>query len=179
MHPYKSTCPRWIERYLLDKDAIERKDRVVEKLREKNYKSLADNNNITIYDSEARFRSDKEVEVELNGKIEVLTAKHIFINTGATSNIPPLKGDLTSDKVYTSTSLMDRKQLPQQLAIIGGGYIGMEFASMYKNFGAEVTVITPDEELLPREDREIAAEVQKVMEEKGIRFILVRKHRKL
>ena len=154
------------------RDAIERKDRVVEKLREKNYKSLADNNNITIYDSEARFRSDKEVEIELNGKIEVLTAEHIFINTGATSNIPPLKGDLTSDKVYTSTSLMDRKQLPQQLAIIGGGYIGMEFASIYKNFGAEVTVITPDEELLPREDREIAAEVQKVMEEKGIRFIL-------
>ena len=119
------------------------------------------------------------MEIELNGKIEVLTAEHIFINTGATSNIPPLKGDLISDKVYTSTSLMDRKQLPQQLAIIGGGYIGMEFASMYKNFGAEVTMITPDEELLPREDREIAAEVQKVMEEKGIRFILGPKHRKL
>lgn len=153
------------------KDAIERKDKVVERLRGKNYKSLADLNNVTIYDSEARFRSDKEVEIELNGKTEILTAEHIFINTGATSNIPPLKGDLTSDKVYTSTSLIDQKQLPKKLAIIGGGYIGMEYASMYQSFGAEVTMITPEEELLTREDREIAAEVQKVMEEKGIHFI--------
>ena len=74
---------------------------------------------------------------------------------------------------------MNRKQLPRQLAIIGGGDRGMEFASMYKNFGAEVTVITPEEELLPREDREIAAEVQKVMEEKGVRFIFSAKNRKL
>ncbi|WP_079527917.1 FAD-containing oxidoreductase [Halobacillus hunanensis] len=153
------------------RDAIERKDKVVEKLREKNYKNLAEHENVTIYESEASFRSDKEVELELDGKTEVLTAEHIFINTGATSNIPPLKGDLNSDKVYTSTSLIDRKQLPRQLAIIGGGYIGLEYASMYKTFGAEVTVITPEEELLTREDREIAAEVQKVMEEKGIHII--------
>jgi len=152
-------------------DAIERKDRVVEKLREKNYKSLADNKNVTIYNSEGRFITNKEVEIQIDGKKEVITAEHIFINTGATSNIPPIKGDLYSDKVYTSTSLMDRKKLPQHLAIIGGGYIGMEFASMYRTFGAEVTVITPEEELLPREDREIAAEVQKIMKEKGIRFI--------
>src|SRR5690625_9356 len=153
------------------RNAIERKDEVVEKLRVKNYKSLADHNNVTIYESLATFRSDKEVEIEFNGKAEVLTAEHIFINTGATDNIPPLKGDLTSDKVYTSTSLIDRKQLPEHLAIIGGGYIGMEYASMYQTFGAEVTVITPEEELLTDEDHEIAAEVQKVMEEKGIHFI--------
>ena len=153
------------------KEAIERKDNVVEKLREKNYKSLSTNNNITIYNSVAKFRSDKVVEIEIDGNSEVLTAEYIFINTGATSNIPPLKGDLTSDKVYTSTSLLNRKQLPQQLAIIGGGYIGMEYASMYQTFGAEVTVITPEEELLTHEDREIAAEVQKAMEEKGVRFI--------
>lgn len=153
------------------KDAIERKDRVVETLREKNYKSLANQSNITIYDSEARFRSNKEVEIKRNGKVEVLTAEHIFINTGATSNIPSLEGDLTSNKVYTSTSLINRKTLPKQLAIIGGGYIGMEFASMYQTFGAEVTVITPEKELLPSEDCEIAAEVQKAMEEKGVHFI--------
>ena len=153
------------------KEAIERKDNVVEKLREKNYESLSTTDNITIYDSIAKFRSDKVVEIEIEGNSKVLTAEYIFINTGATSNIPPLKGDLTSNKVYTSTSLLNQKQLPRQLAIIGGGYIGMEYASMYQTFGAEVTVITPEEELLSREDREIAAEVQKVMEEKGVRFI--------
>ncbi|WP_368652968.1 FAD-containing oxidoreductase [Ornithinibacillus sp. 4-3] len=152
-------------------EAIERKDNVVEVLREKNYKSLADNRNITIYDSEAKFRSDKEVEIELNGSTEVLTAEHIFINTGAISNIPSIKGDLTLDKIYTSTSLIKRKELPPNLAIIGGGYIGMEYASMYRSFGSQVTVITPDEELLVGEDHEITAEVQKEMEEKGICFI--------
>lgn len=151
-------------------DAIERKDKVVEKLRAKNYKSLADHNQVTIYESEAKFRSDKEVEIEVDGKKEVLIAEHIFINTGATSNIPPMKGDLNSDKVYTSTSLIERKQLPEKLAIVGGGYIGLEYASMYQNFGSEVTLITPEEELIPHEDREIAAEVQKVLEDKGIHF---------
>ena len=152
-------------------DSVERKDRVVEKLRANNYKKLADNNQVTIYESVAKFRSNKEVEIEVEGKTEVLTAEHIFINTGATNNIPPMKGDLTSDKVYTSTTLIERKELPRQLAIIGGGYIGLEYASMYQNFGSEVTVITPDDELLPNEDPEIAAEVQKILEGNGIRFL--------
>jgi len=151
--------------------AIERKDQVVEKLRETNYNNLADNNRITIYNSEATFRSNKEVEVDLNGKKETLTAEHIFINTGATSNIPPMKGDLDSDKIYTSTTLIDRKQLPEKLAIVGGGYIGLEFASIYQNFGSEVTVITPEEKLLSNEDPEIAEEVEKVLKDKGARFI--------
>ncbi|WP_249872176.1 FAD-containing oxidoreductase [Oceanobacillus saliphilus] len=151
-------------------DAIERKDKVVEKLRTKNYNSLADHEHVTIYESEATFKSDIEVEIEVNGKKVLLTAEHIFINTGATSNIPPMEGDLNSSKVYTSTTLIERKELPEQLAIVGGGYIGLEYASMYHRFGSKVTVITPDEELMPNEDREIAAEVQKELDKKGIRF---------
>ncbi|QQK76652.1 FAD-dependent oxidoreductase [Salicibibacter cibarius] len=151
-------------------DAIERKDYVVEKLRTNNYNNLADNDHVTIYDSEARFKSDKEVEIEVNGKKEALTAEHIFINTGSTSNIPPMEGDLNSSKVYTSTTLIDRKELPEQLAIIGGGYIGLEYASIYQNFGAKVTVITPDDGLLPDEDRQIAEEIRKEMKQKEIRF---------
>lgn len=153
-------------------NAIDRKNNVVGKLRAKNFKKLDDLNQVTIINSEAKFRSDKEVEVVLNGKKELLKGEHIFINTGATSNIPPIKGDLSPDKkVFTSTTLIEQKELPAKLAIIGGGYIGLEYASMYHNFGSEVTVVTPDKDLLPREDREIAAEVRKEMEGKGIRFI--------
>src|SRR5699024_111843 len=160
-------------------EAITRKNQVVEKLREKNYKNLADNPNVTIYNSDAYFRSDKEVEIELNGKTEVLTAEQIFINTGATNNVPPLEGDLTSDKIYTSTSLIDRKELTRKLVIIGAGYIGMEYASMYQTFGSEVTVISPGEALLAQEDREIATEVQKVLEDKGVQFVLGAKAEKI
>jgi probable pyridine nucleotide-disulfide oxidoreductase len=152
-------------------DAIVRKDEVVGKLREKNYKNLADHTYIDVFNSLAMFRSDKEVEIEVEGKVHVLTAKHIFINTGATSIIPPLEGDLDSDKIYTSTTLIERKELPKRLAIVGGGYIGLEFASMYRNFGSEVIVISPDDAIMPDEDEDIVKEVQQVMEDKGIQFI--------
>ncbi|MDN7246219.1 FAD-containing oxidoreductase [Planococcus shenhongbingii] len=152
-------------------DAIERKNEVVEKLRAKNHKSLADNENVQIFTAAAKFLSDKEVKVTGDGLQEVLTAEHIFINTGATSNIPPIKGVNKSDKVYTSTTLIELKKLPKKLAIVGAGYIGLEYASMYNNFGAEVTVITPEDELLPHEDREIVAEIQKEMEAQGVRFV--------
>jgi pyruvate/2-oxoglutarate dehydrogenase complex dihydrolipoamide dehydrogenase (E3) component len=152
------------------KDAVERKDQVVEKLREKNYKNLADHEQVTIYDSKATFRSNNEVEIEVNGNKEMLTSEHIFINTGAVSKIPPMKGDLDSDKVYTSTSLINRKQLPEKLAIVGAGYVGLEYASIYQSFGTEVTVIAPDEKLLSGEDPEIAQEVEKELESKRIHF---------
>ncbi|QKY68321.1 FAD-containing oxidoreductase [Lentibacillus sp. CBA3610] len=152
-------------------EAIERKDDVVDKLNEKNYKQLADHDNVTIFDSGATFRSDKEVAVETNGKKEILTAEHIFINTGAVSNIPPMEGDINSDKVYTSTTLINRKQLPKKLAIVGGGYIGLEYASMYRNFGSDVTVITPEEKLLSDEDSDIAEEIEKEFQNKGINII--------
>lgn len=151
-------------------EAVERKDRVVETLREKNYKSLAGLDNVTIFDAKAAFQSDKEVVIDKNGEREVITAEHIFINTGATNNIPPIKGDIDADNVYTSTSLINRKERPERLAIIGGGYIGLEYASMYQNFGSSVSVITPEEELMPGEDREIAKEVQQVLTDKGVNF---------
>ena len=152
-------------------DAIERKNKVVEKLREKNYKILADADGVTVFTAAARFRSDKEVEITLDGKLEVLTAEHIFINTGASSVIPPIEGDAQSDKVYTSTTLIERQELPDRLVIVGAGYIGLEYASMYANFGSEVTVVSPDDELLPDEDADIAAEVRKELEAAGISFV--------
>lgn len=67
---------------------------------------------------------------------------------------------------------MELEELPRQLIIVGGGYIGLEFASMYASFGSEVTVLEGFSALIPREDRDIAANVQEVLEKKGIRFIL-------
>ncbi len=160
-------------------EAIARKDEVVEKLREVNYNNLADNEHVTIYDAEAAFRSDKEIVIEVDGKEEVLTAEHIFINTGAKNNIPPLEGDLDSDLIYTSTSLIERHELPERLIIVGGGYIGLEYASMYQNFGADVIVIVPDEELMPAEDRDIAETVKNEMQNNGIEFVFGAKAEKV
>lgn len=152
-------------------NAINRKNEVVEKLNDKNYQKLDNNDQITVYNSHARFLSDTKVEIKNNGEKETLTSDHIFINTGATPVIPPLKGDISSDKVYTSTTLIEEKELPEQLTIVGGGYIGLEYATMYQEFGSNVTVVTPDNTLLPHEDTEIATAIQKEMEAKGINFL--------
>lgn len=161
------------------KDAVVRKNDVVAKLRTKNFNMLNELDYVTIYEADARFLSNKEIEIEGNDETKVLVGDHIFINTGATGNIPPIEGIESTNKVYTSTTLIDRHDLPKRLTIIGGGYIGLEYASMYANFGSEVTMVMPESELIPREDREIATEVQKVLEDKGIRFIFETKTEKI
>ncbi len=101
-----------------------------------------------------------------------LQAQQIFVNTGAETIIPPIGGVKDNPKVYTSTSIMELAELPKHLVIVGGGYIGLEFASMYASFGSQVTVLESYSELIAREDRDIAASVQEVLEKKGITFCL-------
>ena len=149
--------------------AIAEKNRVTAFLRDKNYHKLADNKNVTVLDGMASFVSDKEVEVQLaNGETQQLTAERIFINTGARPFVPSIPGLKDSKHVYVSEELLDVETLPQEMIIIGGGYIGMEFASMYANFGSRVTIIQDGEVFLPREDAEIAAAVLKSLEDRGI-----------
>lgn len=152
-------------------EAIPRKNELVKKRRKINYEKLSGHPHLDVFHAAASFLSNKEIGITVEGKEEVLTAEHIFINTGATSVIPPLEGDIDSHLIYTSTTMLERKELPKRLAIIGAGYIGLESASMYRHFGSEVIVISPDDILLPDEDEEIAKEVLKVMEEQKIQFI--------
>ena len=79
-----------------------------------------------------------------------MTASKIFINTGATPRIPDIPGIHTTPGVYTSTGLMDLDDMPQRLVIIGSGFIGLEFASMFADFGTAVTVLQHNAEFLPR-----------------------------
>lgn len=151
--------------------AIDRKNTLTAMLRNKNYRNLADHPNITVYDGEGSFISDNAVTVRLadNSSLE-LTSEHIFINTGARSIIPAIDGVKDSKRVYTSTTIMQLEQLPKRLAVIGGGYIGLEFASMYASFGSVVTMLDNHAEFIPKEDRDVAAAVKAVMEKKGVEF---------
>ena len=80
----------------------------------------------------------------------------IFINTGSTPFVPPIEGIEGNPQVYLSETFMDLETLPKKLVIIGGGYIGLEFSSMYSGFGSDVTVIQNEARLIPREDEDIA-----------------------
>ena len=148
--------------------AIHQKDELTGFLRNKNFHMLDDQEKITVITGEASFLTDSKIQVKtVEDQFEV-TADYFFINTGATPIIPSIEGLEEAKFVYDSTKLQERKELPEKLIIIGGGYIGLEFASMYANFGSEVTIIDGNEQFLPNEDRDIADEVKKVLESKKI-----------
>jgi pyruvate/2-oxoglutarate dehydrogenase complex dihydrolipoamide dehydrogenase (E3) component len=150
----------------------ERKQRVVESFRESGLKGIKDTKNLDLLTGNAKFVGPHEIEVQLNdGGTRSLTADKIFINTGGRPAKPQLEG---IDEVPTldSTSIMELDQLPEHLLVLGGGYIGLEFAQMFRRFGSRVTIIQRDGQLLGREDSDVAEAVLKVMEEDGIKVFL-------
>ena len=154
------------------RQAIAVKETVTGALRNKNYHNLADNPNVTVYTGTGSFVSSDTVAVRTATEEILLTSKQIIINTGAETVIPPIDGVTDNPFVYTSTSIMELTNLPRRLVIVGGGYIGLEFASMYASFGSQVTVLESYPELIAREDRDIAASVKETLEKKGIVFYL-------
>jgi pyruvate/2-oxoglutarate dehydrogenase complex dihydrolipoamide dehydrogenase (E3) component len=117
----------------------------------------------TIFWGSARFIGPKQVAV--NG--EELSAEKIFINIGGRPSVPPIPG-LDQVAYLTNTSMMGVDFLPEHLVILGGSYIGLEFAQMYRRFGSAVTVIEALPRLVAREDEDISAELAKILEGEGI-----------
>ena len=161
------------------RQAVEEKRRLTAMLRKKNYDKLAGLPNVTIYNGTARFAGPLLVEVQTADGTLSLTGGQIFINTGSVPRIPPIEGVQETAGVYTSAGLMERDDLPQRLVVIGGGYIGLEFASMYSGFGSKVTVIQDGETFLPREDEDMAAQIREILEERGVEFCLGAQIRKI
>ena len=158
------------ERSEFYRNAVSVKESVTSALRNKNYHNLADSPNVPVYTGIGSFVSADVVAVRTATEEIRLTSKQIIINTGAETVIPPIEGVAGNPFVYTSTSIMELADLPRRLVIIGGGYIGLEFASMYASFGSQVTVLESYPELIAREDRDIAASVKETLEKKGIVF---------
>lgn len=152
-------------------DAVLNKEALITKLRNNNYNKLNNLDNIDIYTAAARFIDEHQIAITTQDEEKIIYGDLIFINTGATTVIPPIKGITTTNKVYTSASLMKLDKLPQRLAIIGGGYIGLEFASMYARYGSKVTVFEGSDRLISREDRDIVDEIQSILEKQGIQFV--------
>jgi pyruvate/2-oxoglutarate dehydrogenase complex dihydrolipoamide dehydrogenase (E3) component len=151
--------------------AVEKKSMLTAVLRQKNYEKVK-NSGADIVDGTASFIDSHTLRVIYpDNTSEDFTGKRIFINTGSSPFIPPIPGLQESKHVYVSETLMDLDSLPDRLAIIGGGYIGLEFASYYANFGSKVTILQDQEAFIPREDEEISKSVLKQMEERGITIL--------
>jgi pyruvate/2-oxoglutarate dehydrogenase complex dihydrolipoamide dehydrogenase (E3) component len=121
----------------------------------------------TVYKGHARFESPRSVNVDG----QVLTSEQIFINVGGRPRTPSFPG-IEHVAFLTSTSLLELEELPAHLLIIGGSYVGLEFAQMYRRFGSDVTVIEKEARLLSHEDPEVAAAIQDALEAEGIQIRL-------
>lgn len=148
--------------------AIKGKIEMVEQLRNKNYHMLADEDTIMVLDGTAHFTGNHTIAVETANGTEEYEGERIFINTGATPNIPAIPGLRDSAALLTSTTAMELPTLPKKLVIIGAGYIGLEFAAMFASFGAHVTMLDHHATFLPREDDDVAAMVKDNLEKIGV-----------
>jgi len=148
---------------------VERKNRIVADFRAGTEKRLQ-TAGLTLFYGEAAFTGPKTLHVQLHdGGEATLTADHIVIDTGSTPQVPPISG-LDAIPWFTSTTLLDLPALPSHLLVMGGSYIALELGQLFRRFGSEVTIIERAQQLVPREDEDVAAGVRQIMEAEGIRI---------
>ncbi len=149
-----------------------RKQKIVESFREGVLKNIEETPGLELFRGEARFIGPKSLEIFLSeGGTRPLTGKRIFINTGARSAMPPVPG-LDTVVTLDSSSIMELESLPSHLLVMGGGYVGLEFGQMFRRFGSQVTIVHRGDQLLSREDPDVADEVARILEEDGIKVLL-------
>ncbi len=146
---------------------LRRKDELVGKIRDRNYKNVDRNENITLYEGQASFTGPNSIEV--NG--EGLMAEKIVIAAGARSSLPPVPG-LEQSGYLTSTSVMAMEELPASMLILGGGIIALEFSQLFNRLGVEVTILQRGDRLAPNLDPEISAEIKTILEQEGVRVVV-------
>lgn len=152
-------------------EAMSHKETVVSRLRQKNEKVLT-SSGVTLYQGKATFVTNKTVQIEAGDDSLMLEAQTIVINTGAISNKFPIPGLADSQNVVDSTGILSIEEQPKRLAIIGGGNIGLEFASLYANLGTEVVVYEASPAILGRYEPVVAKMATSYLEEDGVTFKL-------
>lgn len=144
-----------------------RKDAVVQQSRDGVRQWLANAPNVSVIDGHARFVGPHRVQVG----DRVLEAPRIFVNVGGRAAVPTIPG--VGDVPFLNNErIMHLDAVPEHLVVIGGSYIGLEFAQAYRRFGAEVTVVEMGPRLIAREDEDVSAEVKAILESEGVRFRL-------
>jgi len=158
--------------YKIDFLAImQRKDALVEKSRNGGQKGLEETENLDLIFGDASFIGKKTLNVKLNaGGEEEMTAELIFIDTGAKTTIPEING-LKTVPYLTSTTILDLKEFPESLIIIGGNYIGLEFGQMFSRFGSKITILEKGKTIMSKEDADVSETVTQFLTEEGLEIL--------
>jgi pyruvate/2-oxoglutarate dehydrogenase complex dihydrolipoamide dehydrogenase (E3) component len=144
---------------------VARKNAVVQSFRSGQQRRIDQHPKLRLYRGVARFLSPNQIQVG----DEILESDKIFINTG-TRPAPPRVAGIDTVGYLTNESLMELEEIPEHLIVLGGGYIGLEFGQMFRRFGSRVTIIHRGEQLLAREDSDVAIALQKALTAEGIEF---------
>src|SRR6266849_3264226 len=146
---------------------VAQKDEVVLSFRGGQQRQVDQRANLRLYRGHARCAAPLQLKVG----DDLLESQKIFLDTGGRPNIPSIPG-LEGVPFLTNESVMRLTTVPEHLLILGGGYIGLEFGQMFCRYGSRVTILHQGSQIVPREDPEISAELQKALEAEGIQFIL-------
>ncbi|MEH0985788.1 FAD-dependent oxidoreductase [Micromonospora sp. CPCC 205556] len=155
----------WYER------SVDKVQAVRETMRSGSFAALDGADNISVITGPATFVDAHTVRVDSGGDPLTISAETILINTGSEPIIPDLPGLRESAHTTDSTGLIENPTLPGRLAIIGGGYLGIEFASIYRQFGSQVTVFEMAPRILLREDDDVAAAAEAILTGEGIEIV--------
>src|SRR5260370_21527183 len=168
---YARNGPRWGVRsspVSVDLSAIvDRKNSVVQQWRGGQERNLARHPSVHLYHGHARFVFAHEIQVA----DEILQSERIFIDAGTRPNPPKIPG-LETVGYLTNESLMEVRELPEHLLVLGAGYVGLEFGQMFRRFGSRVTIVHRAPQILAQEDEDVAEELQKALESEGIQILL-------
>jgi dihydrolipoamide dehydrogenase len=158
-----------IASYQVDfKEVMERADGVVRQFRDGGISGLEKTANLTLVYGDARFTANHSLAVKgRDGQSEDYSARYIFIDTGATPVIPDTPG-LQEITYLTSTTILEQRELPGHLLIVGGGYIALEYGQMFRRFGSKVTILERSDRLMPREDDDVCEALTDIFDAEGI-----------
>ena len=149
-----------------------RKRAMVDSFRASNLRRIEAAEGLDLISGEASFTGPRTLAVRTNdGEVLELVAENVFINAGARPANPPIEG-LDEVPALNSTSVMELGELPEHLLVLGGSYVGLEFAQMFRRFGSKVTVVQRSGQLMGREDADIAEAVTEILREDGIEVLL-------
>jgi pyruvate/2-oxoglutarate dehydrogenase complex dihydrolipoamide dehydrogenase (E3) component len=144
-----------------------RKDQIAGASRAAVERSLRQAENVTVVQGHARLVSEREVRV--GG--QSLRGERVFLNVGGRPSVPPVPG-IKAIPYLTSDTVMEVEALPERLVVLGGSYVGLEFAQVFRRFGAEVTVVEAAPRLVAREDAEVSECLRGILEAEQIRVVL-------
>jgi pyruvate/2-oxoglutarate dehydrogenase complex dihydrolipoamide dehydrogenase (E3) component len=145
------------------KEVIARKSKISSESRSSVEKGLVDNPKCSVYRGHARFTSDNEIQV---GE-ETIRAQQIFVNVGTRPSIPEISG-LSEIPYFTNSSILEIDFLPEDLIVVGGSYVGLEFGQIFRRFGSNVSIVERGPLLLSKEDEDISNGVRGILEKEGI-----------